>query len=451
MAKKNKLPVPPTPMERLMSPFREFLQQETSSGILLLSLTVIALLWANSPWRESYASIWNTKLTIGYGGFELSKALILWINDGLMAIFFFVVGLEIKREVLIGELASFRKAILPVAAALGGMVVPALIYTFFNANGTGSSGWGIPMATDIAFALGVLALLGSRVPISLKIFLTAVAVVDDLGAVLIIAVFYTENIIWANLGIAALLMVALVVCNLLGVRNPLIYSILGVGLWLAFLKSGVHATIAGVLLAMTIPSKARINDKLFVKHSRSILTDFERADEGDDFLNETQRSALQTLEELTQNAEAPLQRLEHNLHPWVAFGIMPLFALANAGVTFDDGFAAAVTSPVSLGVIFGLLLGKQIGITAFSWVIVKSRLAELPKGVTWRHIYGVSWLGGIGFTMSLFISGLAFGESSLLTAAKAGILIVSLVAGVGGWLILKNAMQTQPEKTAAIH
>ena len=357
-----------------------------------------------------------------------------------MVIFFFVVGLEIKREILIGELASFRKAILPVAAAVGGMAVPALIYVLFD---PGSRGWGIPMATDIAFALGVLALLGKRVPLALKVFLTAVAVVDDLGAVLMIAIFYTSEIAWINLGIAAIVMAVLIVCNLLGIRNPVVYSVLGVGLWLAFLYSGIHTTIAGVLLAMTIPSKARVNDREFVKHSREIIDEFDEADEGDDFLNESQRSSLHVLEELIEHAKAPLQRLEHELHPWVAYAIMPLFALANAGVVIGSDFAAGLTSPVSLGIIFGLVIGKQIGITLFSWLIVKSGLADLPYGVTWRHIYGVSWLAGIGFTMSLFISSLAFGGSDQLETAKFGILVASLIAGITGYFILRYLASPQ--------
>lgn len=442
MAKKKKIPVKPTPVEKLMAPLQAFLQREASSGILLLAFTLVALLWANSPWSQSYSALWQNQLTIGYSDFELSKPILLWINDGLMAIFFFVVGLEIKREILIGELASFRKAILPVAAAIGGMLFPALIYSTFNYNSAGSHGWGIPMATDIAFALGVLALLGTRVPISLKIFLTAVAVVDDLGAVLMIAIFYTSQITWISLGIAAIIFIALFICNSLGVRNPVVYSILGVGLWLAFLKSGVHATVAGVLLAMTIPSRARINDREFVKHSRTIIDEFEAADEGDEFLNESQRSSLHVLEEFVEHAKAPLQRLEHELHPWVAYAIMPLFALANAGVALGSGFATGFSDPISLGVIFGLIIGKQIGITLFSWLVVKSRLADLPNGVTWRQIYGVSWLAGIGFTMSLFISSLAFGASALLETAKFGILVASLVAGIVGFLILRGTIRS---------
>lgn len=445
MAKKRKIPVKPTRAERLLAPLDDFLQKEASSGILLLACTILALAWANSPWSTSYDTLWNNRLTIGYGGFELSKPLLLWINDGLMAVFFFVVGLEIKREILVGELASFRRAILPVAAALGGMVVPALIYALFNSNGAGSRGWGIPMATDIAFALGVLALLGRRVPVSIKIFLTAVAVVDDLGAVLMIAIFYTAEIVWINLAIAAVILAVLVFCNILGVRNPVVYSVLGIFLWLAFLRSGVHATVAGVLLAMTIPSKARINDREFSRHSREIIDDFDKADEGDEFANNEQQASLYELENLVEHARTPLQRLEHELHPWVAYMIMPVFALANAGLALGSGFATGFTDPISLGVIFGLIIGKQIGITLFSWLIVRSRLADLPRGVSWRHIYGVSWLAGIGFTMSLFISSLAFGASPELETAKFGILVASLIAGIVGFLLLRGTPELRPQ------
>lgn len=431
--------IEPTPIERLLSPFKEFLQQESSGGILLLVCTMAALLWANSPWAGSYNSLWQNKLTIGYGSFSLSKPLLLWINDGLMAIFFFVVGLEIKREVLTGELASFKKAALPMIAALGGMLAPALIYFALNRQGEGAPGWGIPMATDIAFALGVLALLGKRAPLGLKIFLTAVAIVDDIGAVLVIAIFYTEEIAWLSLAIAAGFLLILLVINRLGVRHPLVYVLLGIGLWLAFLESGVHATVAGVLLAMTIPSKARINTREFAKHARGLLEDFDRANQskGESEMNESQQAALQTLETTIELAEAPLQRLEHTLHPWVSFFIMPLFALANAGVSLGGDFIGALAHPVSLGIILGLVIGKQIGILTFVWLAVKLKLAELPQGVSWMRLYGVSWLAGIGFTMSLFISGLAFGESALLGNAKVGILAASVIAGASGWAILR--------------
>lgn len=431
----------PTRAERLLRPFQEFMHKEASGGILLLVFTVIALIWANSPFADRYVNLWQTQLTIGIGRFVLAKPLLLWINDGLMAVFFFVVGLEIKREVLVGELASLRQAALPLLAAVGGMLVPALIYAAFNSGKAGASGWGIPMATDIAFALGVMALLGKRASLPLKIFLTALAIVDDIGAVLVIALFYTAEISWLSLAAAAVFLILLVIVNRLGVRHPLVYTILGIGLWVAFLKSGIHATVAGVLLAMTIPSKARIKSKEFVKHGRVVLGDFERAEDGLDTTNGNQQAALQELETIVKRTSAPLQRMEHALHPWVAFFIMPVFAFANAGVAFGDEFVSAFTNPITLGVVAGLVIGKQVGITAFAWLAVKSKLADLPVGVTWLQIYGASCLAGIGFTMSLFIAGLAFGDSPALSTAKVGILAASLIAGFLGWIILRNSPQ----------
>ncbi len=437
MTKKRIAPL--TPAERLIHPFQEFIHMEASGGILLLACTLIALIWANSPWGSQYISLWQTKFSVQIGSFGLSKPLLLWINDGLMAIFFFVVGLEIKREVLTGELASLKQAALPFAAAVGGIVFPAAIYLIFNAGTENAAGWGVPMATDIAFALGVMALLGKRVPLSLKIFLTALAIVDDLGAVLVIALFYTAEIAWVSLAVAAGFLVLLIILNRLGVRYPLIYILIGIGLWVAFLKSGVHATIAGVLLAMTIPAGSRINGREFITHSKEVLREFEKALTDKNKLTEPQQAALQTLETACEHAESPLQRLEHSLHPWVSFLIMPVFALANAGVVLGGDFASMLSHPVSIGVVVGLVIGKQVGITSFVWLAVKSKLAELPAGVTWLHIYGASWLAGIGFTMSLFIAGLAFGDSPILTAAKFGILIASLIAGVTGWAILRRA------------
>jgi len=445
---KKKLKIPPTTAEWLLSPFQNFLHQQTSGGIVLLAFTALALAWSNSIWADSYNQIWHTKLTMGYGAFELSKPLLLWINDGLMAIFFFVVGLEIKREVLAGELSTIRQASLPIMAAIGGMLVPALIYVLFNAGGEGKAGWGIPMATDIAFALGILALLGTRAPISLKIFLTALAIVDDLGAVLVIALFYTAEISWISLLVAFVVLVALVIINTLGVRNPLVYGLLGIVLWVAFLKSGVHATVAGVLLAMTIPSRSRINTDQFIGHSRIILDNFENAGKEKDQqrMNNDQQAALHVLEETVEHVEAPLYRLEHALHPWVAFFIMPIFALANAGVKLGNDFSSTLASPVSLGIILGLVFGKQIGITVFSWLAIKLKIADLPKGIEMRHIYGASCLAGIGFTMSLFISGLAFGETPPLSIAKTSILIASVIAGILGWSILRSLQVSTDNK-----
>src|ERR687896_2128924 len=429
------------PVERIVRPFQDFANKQSSGGILLIIAAAVALVWANSPWGESYAALWHTKLSVGVGDFSVSKDLMHWINDGLMAVFFLVVGLEMKREVLVGELSSVRNAALPVAAALGGAVVPALIYAAINAGTEGSAGWGIPMATDIAFALGILALLGQRAPTALKVFLTALAIVDDIVAVLVIALFYTSEISWGALGGGAVFLAALIVANVLGVGRTLVYAVLGVGLWLCFLLSGVHATIAGILLALTIPATSFINPGAFLERSRYVLDRFEKAGEnGENVLsNEERQAALHALNHAAYKLEPPLHELEHNLHPWVVFAIMPLFALANAGVPLGGGVVEALTSPVALGIVAGLVVGKQLGITLFAWLAVRSGLSELPEGVGWRHVYGVGWLAGIGFTMSLFISDLAFSEDSLIEAAKVGILCASLIAGVVGWTILRGA------------
>jgi Na+:H+ antiporter, NhaA family len=429
------------PVERIVRPFQDFAHKQSSGGILLIVATAVALVWANSSWGEGYAALWHTKLTVGLGDFSISKDLTHWINDGLMAVFFLVVGLEIKREVLVGELSSVQGAALPIAAAVGGAVVPAAIYLAINAGTEGSAGWGIPMATDIAFALGVLALLGERVPVTLKVFLTALAIVDDIVAVLVIALFYTSEISWGALGVGAVFLAALVVANLIGVGRTLVYALLGVGLWLCFLLSGVHATIAGVLLALTVPASSFINPGAFLERSRYVLDRFEQAGEkGENVLsNEERQAALHALNHAAYKLEPPLHELEHALHPWVVFAIMPIFALANAGVPLDGGLADALTSPVALGIVAGLVVGKQVGITLFAWLAVKSGVSELPEGIRWRHVYGASWLAGIGFTMSLFITDLAFSEGSLVEAAKLGILVASLIAGVVGWTILRGA------------
>ncbi len=431
-----------TPIEKITYPIQEFLHQEASGGILLIIATVIALAWANSPFAESYHHLWHTYLSIDLGGIGLKYSLHHWINDGLMVIFFFVVGLEIKRELLVGELSSVKKAALPIAAALGGMIFPALIYTIFNLGTEGASGWGIPMATDIAFVVGILALLGKRVPLALKIFILALAIVDDLGAVLVIAIFYTSNISFTSLLIAGGFLVLLIAMNRMGVRNLLIYTLVGVGLWLAFLKSGVHATVAGVLLAFTIPVSSRINTKKFKNETESLLKDFDNAGEhGDNVLTNSDR--LSIIDQIENNCEkilTPLQRFEHGLHPWVSFFIMPVFALANAGVTIGSGLTSALTHPVSIGIILGLFLGKQIGIFSFSYLAVKLKLASEPEGVSWKKIYAASVLAGIGFTMSLFIANLAFNSPELLNISKVGILAGSLLSGIVGFIILKSAL-----------
>jgi len=440
MAKTASIKTEKRPIDFILSPFQEFTQQEASSGILLIIATVVALIWANSLWAESYNALWHTNLTISFGNFGVSKDLLHWINDGLMAVFFFVVGLEIKREVLVGELASPRQAILPIVAAIGGMAFPAGFYLLFNMNGPAQGGWGIPMATDIAFALGVLSLLGKRVPLSLKIFLTAVAIVDDLGAVLVIALFYTSNLVWISLLIGAIFLAALIIMNRLGVRSPIVYGLLGLGLWVAFLKSGVHATIAGVLLAMTIPVRTRINTEEFISNADFFLEEFRKQGKpGESVLtNKDQRAAIQAIEVAAEHAQTPLQRLEHTLHPWVSYFIMPVFALANAGVVLKGNLFSTLVQPVTLGIITGLIFGKQIGVFIASYIAVKFKWADLPSGMTWKRLYGLSWLAGIGFTMSLFITSLAFTETKILVMAKAGILFASIISGTVGAFILSR-------------
>jgi NhaA family Na+:H+ antiporter len=435
----------PTPISQLLRPFHRFMHEEASSGIVLFTAAVVALAWANSPWHLSYEDLFEMHIAIGFDRWVLDESLHTWINDALMAIFFFVVGLEIKRAILVGELRSARRAALPIVAAMGGMIVPAALFIAFNASGDASRGWGIPMATDIAFSLGVLSLLGSRVPLSLKIFLTAFAIIDDIGAVVVIAVFYTGDILWGNLGIGALFLGVLLVVNVLGVRHPLVYAVVGAIVWLAFLQSGIHATIAGVLVAATIPIKVRVDSESFLARSRDLLMVFERSglSRNDAPTSSDQRAILREMEETVQHMEPPLQRFENALHPWVAFGIMPLFALANAGVRIEGDFLEALTHPVTLGIVVGLVVGKQVGVTAAAWAAVRFGLATLPYGVTWRQVYGVALLGGIGFTMSLFITGLAFVDGGLSTEAKIGILLGSAISGAIGFMVLRTGGRSE--------
>ena len=442
-----------TPIERLVRPFQEFARLEASGGILLIGCTVVALIWANSPWTGSYFHLWHTDLTFGFVGKLLSAPLHFWINDGLMVLFFLLVGLEIKRETLVGELASFQKAALPIAAALGGMIVPAAFYFLFNHGRPGAPGWGIPMATDIAFALGVLALLGDRVPTSLKVFLAALAIADDIGAVLVIAFFYTEQISWISLGVGGFFFAALIAANRAGARNLLIYAVLGVGLWLAFVPSGIHATVAGVLLAMTIPARRRIDSRAFLARSERILEEFRRSEAGGESIEGGARkeAALNLLARDCAGAESPMLRFEHALTPWNKHLIMPVFALANAGVVLGvGGVARSLVDPISLGVICGLVLGKPIGIVLFSWLATRSRVATMLDGISWRQMIGVGMLGGIGFTMSLFIAHLAFGETPALEMAKVGILAASIMSGVAGTVVLVRTGTAPPSPPAVV-
>ncbi|MHB0980234.1 MAG: Na+/H+ antiporter NhaA [Thermoleophilia bacterium] len=427
------------PIAAVVRPFQQFAKVQASQGILLLVCTAVALIWANSPWSHTYDALWRTEIAVEVGGRFLEKSLLHWINDGLMVVFFFVVGLEIKREILAGELASPRKAALPIAAALGGMAAPALIFAAFTYGGEGAQGWGIPMATDIAFALGVLTLVGKRIPVALKVFLVALAIVDDIGAVLVIAVFYSEGVSLGALGAAGGVLALLVIMNWAGVRHTLVYGFLGVLLWLCFLVSGIHSTVAGVLLAMTVPARSDISSERFTEKVRELLAVFDRAAShttshlGD----ESRQAAALGIEHAVERVGVPLIRLEHSLQPWVAFFIMPVFALANAGVTLGGDLAGQLRHPLSLGIIFGLVAGKQIGILSFSALAVKSGYAEKPVGVGWGQIYGTGWLGGIGFTMALFIASLAFEGTALLDTAKTAILAASAISGVAGWAILR--------------
>jgi NhaA family Na+:H+ antiporter len=433
------------PIEQVLMPFQEFFRSKSTSGILLIASALAALVWANSPWADSYAALWGTKFTVGFGGAALSKPVILWVNDGLMALFFFVVGLEIKREFLVGELSSRSQAVLPIAAAIGGMVVPASIFALINHGEPSVSGWGIPMATDIAFALGILALLGDRVPYQIKIFLTAVAIVDDIGSILVIALFYTADISFVMLGLGAVCLALAFVANRMGVRTPVFYALAGCLLWFFVLKSGVHSTVAGVLMAFAIPARTRCDAAAYSVNAGRLLEDYREAAGPDESVltNQDMHSALLSMQHITTRAQTPLQRLEHGLHPLVDYVVMPIFALANAGVSLSGGISAPAV-PAALGTALGLVVGKPVGIVLMVLFIV--RLSEgYPRGVTLRHFLGAGLLGGIGFTMSLFIATLAFGHApGLLAGAKTAVLGASLIAGVAGYLVLRSAPAPKP-------
>jgi NhaA family Na+:H+ antiporter len=432
-----------TRLARVFTPLQEFLHHSASGGLVLMAAAILALLIANSPLGPAYDRLLHTYIGISAGNFTLKLSLLHWINDGLMALFFLLVGLEIKREVIVGELSNPRAALLPAAAAVGGAIVPALIYLGFNFNGVGARGWAVPMATDIAFTLGVLALLGSRVPLSLKIFLTAVAIADDLLAVLVIAFFYSGSISLAPLGVAFGVLALLMACNFLGVRSLLVYLGLGLVVWVGFLQSGVHATIAGVLVAWTVPARIRINPALFAAQAGALLEHFSRdctpdGQVGPMITDQQQQGTIAELEELCEGLQSPLQRLEAALHVPVAFVIVPIFALANAGVALSLGGVTGPSLSVAGGIVAGLVLGKPIGLLLASFLVVRLGISDLPAGLTWRHMAGASVLCGIGFTMSLFVASLGFGEGALLEASKVGILAGSLFAGAAGYVLLRR-------------
>jgi NhaA family Na+:H+ antiporter len=425
-------------------PFQRFFKTSATGGITLMAATVCALLLANSYLGHAYEHLWHLDLSFSFAGMEFSQTLHHWINDGLMSVFFFLVGLEIKREVLHGELSSWTNAALPIVAAIGGMIVPAVLYAAVNIGGGNVSGWGVPMATDIAFALGVVALLGRRIPASLIIFVTAFAIVDDLGAILVIALFYTESIQFTALIGAGGILVLSVLFNLIGVRSTLPYVAIGICLWFLLLKSGIHATVAGVLLAMTIPAHRKISHGQFVHRIQEQLAYMVGGSEEVrlcpiELDKDRHQSVMTALEEACHGATAPLQHIEHHLQPWVIFLIMPIFAFSNAGVVFDiRTLASTLAEPVPLGIMLGLFIGKQAGIFLFALLAVRLGFARLPAGVNWGQIYGVSILGGIGFTMSIFIALLAYGGGPVVESAKVGILAASILSGVVGYFVLRH-------------
>jgi NhaA family Na+:H+ antiporter len=426
-----------SPDTRSTNPFQEFFRTEAAGGALLVACACAALVVANSGWADAYYRLLATTIAIDAGGHALSLTVHQWINDALMAVFFLFVGLEIKREAFAGELAAPRHATLPIAAAIGGMVVPASIYFLTNGGGMASRGWAIPMATDIAFALGVLALVAPRAPGGLKIFLVALAIVDDMGAVLVIALFYTGGIALGALATAGLILLLLIALNIFCVQSLTPYLVLGLGLWFFVHESGVHATIAGVLLAFAIPTRTRINAEEFSAKARRLLDYFDCTETGDLLVltSKGQQEAIIGLERTSEAVTAPLLRLEHALHGFSAFVVMPLFAFSNAGVSLNGSAGGAVT----LAVILGLVVGKPLGITAASVAAVRLRVATLPDGVSWTALHGCAWLGGIGFTMSLFIAALAFDGTTLLDEAKVGILGGSLLSGAVGALVVRRA------------
>jgi NhaA family Na+:H+ antiporter len=417
-----------------------FFKNEASSSILLLLSSFAAIIWANSSLAPGYHELLHTPITLGLGAHQITKTLVHWINDGLMTFFIFVVGLEIKREILIGELSSRKNALLPVVGALGGMLVPGAIYLAFNHGTPTEHGWGIPMATDIAFALGAIAVFGRKLPVGLRVFLSAFAIADDLGTVVIIALFYTKGIVWHYLIVCILFIMGLAIANLLWVRWTLIYALLGLGIWVAILSSGVHPTVAGFVVALFIPARGKYDTDRFVTRVKEIMDEFQCEEQSCGFsilLDKGHLNAVNALEMACHDVETPLQRLERSLHPWIAFGLLPVFAFANAGLSLlGMNFIDVVNQPLTMGITLGLFVGKPLGIAAFSFLAVKTGMAVLPAEVRWSQVLGASMLGGIGFTMSLFVSGLSFSLPDMINYSKLGILMGSILSAAAGLLFL---------------
>ncbi len=428
------------PIDRLLRPVDSFIHDQASAGLVLFISTAIALFLANSPWRDAYHAFWTNTVALKVGAFHLEKDLTHLINDGLMAMFFFVVALELKREFVGGEFSDLRNALLPIGASIGGMVLPALIFLWVvGPSSPEASGWGIPMGTDTAFVLGLLALLGKRVPAAIKVFFISTAVTDDIGAVSVIALFYTSDISAMNLVLGAVFLVTLIIMNILGVRSVLAYGLIGIGgLWLAFLLSGVHATVAGVLAALCIPARTKMHEATYSIRLRELADKFAAMTSAPrNILNSEQLYVIRKVKRFSAYAETPLQRLEQGLHPWVAFGVLPLFALANAGIELPSSLDGLFDSRVTLGIFLGLLIGKPVGLMFMSWLFVRLRLGRLAAGVSWGQMFAISILSGLGFTMAVFINELAFADAYVREQGKLGILFASVVAGVVGVLLFR--------------
>jgi len=422
--------------------FHDFFHSAVAGSIILLISAIAALIWANSPWAESYFELANTYIGVSWGDAGFQMSLKHWINDGLMVLFFFVVGLEIKREIVVGELSSMKKSVLPVAAAIGGMVVPAVLYVAFNAGTAGASGWGIPMATDIAFALGILALFGSRAPIGLKVFLTALAIADDLGAVAVIALFYTEQIRWTGLIVAAAFLFVLYLQIQFRSRRTGLMFLTIIMVWAGVFASGIHATVAGIFLAFLVPVRSRIDPKRFLEIAKNRIMDLDAAElTAESAISDSaQYDAMTEIADVTEDVRPAGLTLEKYLHPTQSLIVLPLFAFFNAGVAINQSIFAALFQPVTLGIIVGLFVGKQIGILGASWIAIRSGFGNIPEGVNWAQIWGAGCLAGVGFTMSLFITELAFKDPDLISEAKIGIIAASLISGVCGYIILSKAL-----------
>ena len=439
-------PMRKDPIDRLLKPIDSFIHDQAASGLVLFISTAVALFLANSPWRDAYHHIWTTPVGLKVGGFVVAKDLHHLINDGLMAMFFFVVALELKREFVGGEFSNPRNALLPIGASIGGMAFPALIYLLVvGPSSPESVGWGIPMGTDTAFVLGLLAMLGKRVPAAIKVFFISTAVTDDIGAVSVIALFYTSDISTMNLLLGGVFLVALVVMNLLGVRSVFAYGLVGIGgLWLAFLLSGVHATVAGVLAALCIPARTKMSEATYPARLHELADTFSAMPNAPgNVISSEQQYLIRKVKRFSTYAETPLQRLEQGLHPWVAFGVLPLFALANAGIELPASLGGVLESKVTLGIFLGLVVGKPMGLMLMSWLFVRLRLGQLAAGVTWTHMLAISILSGLGFTMAVFINELAFDDVVVRDQAKLGILFASVVAATLGTVLFRYFSRKQ--------